>query len=338
MSTRNLLFFLFLTLSLNGYAQSYELTITSETYTDLLGSTSLNDGITWDDPGYLIPMGFEFQFFDETFDEISILEIGLGGSLSTPTSDDTFPFLTPYGADIIDRGYDFTIDEPSAGSLSNISYLLEGTEGNRILKIEWNNVGFYSELDDDNVSSDFTNFQLWLYEGTNDIEMRYGNNSITQPELSYDEQTGSWIGLFERVGFDDETFQGETLALTGTPENAELVDITDNIDELVFLDGTIPEGTVYRFSRTNISATKNEINASLDITPFPNPVNTHLNLRMDDPSFQIESVAIHNLSGQLLQEVEYIQQPIDVSYLGANIYVLEIATTAGTVYRKMVKK
>ena len=41
--------------------------------------------------------------------------------------------------------------------------------GRRVLKIEWKNAGIYEEYYDDKVSNDYINFQLWLYEGTNDI-------------------------------------------------------------------------------------------------------------------------------------------------------------------------
>ncbi len=339
MQIRYLLSIFFFSLALNISAQSYQLTISNETYFDLVGSTSLNGNMTWDDPEFNIPIGFSFQFFDQTYTELAILEIGVGGSLGIANNTTDFsPLLLPYGADIIDRGYDFNADEPTPGSLSNISYLLEGTAGNRILKVEWNNVGFYTEIEQDNISSDFTNFQMWLYEGTNNIEIRFGNNSITNLEASFDEQTGSIIGLIEEINLDTEEFTGEALVLRGPPETAELIEVFGDTDQILFLEGVIPSGTVYSFSESIGVSTSESLDDLLKITTFPNPVTTHLEISMEDPNYQITTVSIHNLAGQLLKEVVYDQQPIDISFLNAGIYLLEIKTTAGIVNRKMVKK
>lgn len=34
------------------------------------GSASLNNSLTWDDPAYLIPIEFDFQYFGSTINEI----------------------------------------------------------------------------------------------------------------------------------------------------------------------------------------------------------------------------------------------------------------------------
>lgn len=331
-------FFLGLTFCVN--AQFYELTISSAPYADLVGSTSLNGEVPWDDPEFVIPLGFDFDFFDITYTELAIREWGLGGSLGTTDfTNITTPFLTPYGADVIDRGYDFSGGEPTDGSLSNISYLVEGAEGSKILKVEWKNVGFYTELEEDNISTDFTNFQMWLYEGSNDIEVRFGMNSITDPEASFDEQTGSWIGLFENLNLDTEELTGEAFTLSGTPESAELTTINGNLENAVtFLDGIIPNSTVYKFSESIGSSTSNNPAENLGISIFPNPVANHVELRLDDPTHQITAVTIRNLTGQILRKVEYQHQSIDVSDVSAGVYLLEINTTAGVVHKRIVKK
>jgi len=339
MQIKSLLIFLFFALTFNINAQSYEVTISNQIYTNLVGSTSLNGNMTWDDPEFNIPIGFEFQFFDQIYTELAILEWAVGGSLGIANNTTDFtPLLTPYGADIIDRGYDFVADEPTTGSLSNISYLTEGTEGSRILKVEWNNVGFYTEYENDNISSDFTNFQMWLYEGTNNIEFRYGNNLITDPEASFDQQTGSFITLFEELNLDLEELTEEALVLTGTPEQAMVTEIFGEIENVLFLEGIIPPGTVFSFTQSTGTSTSNDLNNLLKVSTFPNPATSHLEVIIEDPNHQIVEVSIHNLAGQLIQEVIYNEQPIDVSPINAGIYLLEINTTGGIVNRKMVKK
>jgi len=150
-----------------------------------------------------------------------------------------------YGVDIIDRGFNFVGD--TAVSQSNISYQLVGMEGSRILKIEWNNVGFFDELSGDNVSTGFTNFQLWLMEGTNDIEIHFGPNSILQPELSYAGTTGANIGLFPGYDVVEDTITSTAYVLGGDPSAPILNEIT-SLEDATFLDGTIPDGTIYLFS------------------------------------------------------------------------------------------
>ena len=54
--------FLFLSFSLN--AQEYFLNVSNQTYSNLSNPTSVNDGLTWDDPSFTIPIGFTFQFYD----------------------------------------------------------------------------------------------------------------------------------------------------------------------------------------------------------------------------------------------------------------------------------
>jgi hypothetical protein len=55
---KKLLSILILTsVSLNMHAQSYNFDVSNNTYSDLIGSTSLNNGATWDDPSYTIPIG-----------------------------------------------------------------------------------------------------------------------------------------------------------------------------------------------------------------------------------------------------------------------------------------
>ena len=49
---------------LNMHSQTYNFEVTKGAYTDLIGSTSLNDSITWDDNQFVIPIGFDFQFFN----------------------------------------------------------------------------------------------------------------------------------------------------------------------------------------------------------------------------------------------------------------------------------
>ena len=54
----------FFVLTMNLQAQTYNFSVSTGTYTDLSGSTSLNNGSTWDEPEILLPIGFDFQLFE----------------------------------------------------------------------------------------------------------------------------------------------------------------------------------------------------------------------------------------------------------------------------------
>jgi len=124
-------------------AQGYAFNVSQNAYSDILMSTSVTNGATWDDPTYDIPIGFTFQLFNTPMTTLTLNGVGLGALISsidwstTPT-----PLLFANGADVIDRGYDDNIGTSPTGGLSNISYITTGTAGNKIFKLEWKNVGF----------------------------------------------------------------------------------------------------------------------------------------------------------------------------------------------------
>lgn len=111
------------TMLFNSYSQSYYFSVSSGTYTDLTGATSLNAGSVWDDPSYTVPLGFTLDFFDTTITNLE-MAWGYGGDLN---SDGTYigggigSIISVYGADLIDRG-----STTPGTSVSNISYKVEG--------------------------------------------------------------------------------------------------------------------------------------------------------------------------------------------------------------------
>jgi len=127
MTTKHLLIAVICLITMNLNAQIYEFNASTDTYTDITGSTSLNNGMTWDDPEFAIPIGFEFQYFDSIYTEIFIEDNAYGGIVSFNNTEEIVPTFVAYGADIIDRGYDFVTDEYSQTSQSDLSYLVDQT-------------------------------------------------------------------------------------------------------------------------------------------------------------------------------------------------------------------
>lgn len=313
-------------------AQQYDFSISTDTYVNLEGSTSLNNGEVWDDPEYTVPLGFTFSYFNEFLVDEMYTGWGYGAWITfEPGFSGSLPSLVPYGADVIDRGYD---DETEGGtSVSNMSYKTDGEPGNRILKMEWNNVGFYEELTSDNVSTDFTNFQMWLYEGSNIIEIRFGPNSITNPTESFEGLGGSFVGLFPDFDGDADDVTGLGYCLQGVPGNAVVQEIT-TLDDLSLLTGVIPNGTVYRFTPSFVSVQEQE---DLELVVSPNPVLNVLNWQSNQPLGEQKEVFIYNLQGQVVKHISNANGSINVADLAAGIYTLQLNGTSAVAMKKFVK-
>lgn len=306
-------------------AQSvYNFETNNSPYQNLSGSTSLNNGVIWDDPGFTIPLGFNFNIASYTFDTVYILEWSIGGVVSSnPVDGDIIPIFPVIAQDIIDLGYSNGVSQ------SNISYKTEGTEGNRILKLEWNNVGFFY----DSTESDFMNFQLWLYEGSNTIEYHYGPSSINNPTESFEGETGPLVSLgtsynsFTGIMVDNGYF------LSGDPTNPSIITLAAGDPVIITaLQGMMPSGTVYRFVQQPLSISDY---TTLNFDVYPNPVKDFLNLRY---LTNIKSISIINELGQNIKQIPESRKQINVSDLHAGIYFIKIETVYGARVQKFVKQ
>ncbi len=183
-------------------AQSYNFSVGKRNYEKLQESTLLINEPLWDDPEFNIPLEIEFTFFDQ---KLEYLYCDDDGALySDSIRWDSYDGIVPFGADLMDRSNDFNFGS-QANSLSNISYVVQGEVGTRVQKIEWDNVGFYLDIEQDGVSTDFVNFQLWLYEETGTIEIHFGEMSVSNPDLVFEDLSGPLIGLFNEFDEDTET-------------------------------------------------------------------------------------------------------------------------------------
>ena len=137
-------------------AQYYTFDASTDLYENLDKSKSLNDSMTWQNTHYDIPIGFDFSLYDKTIKKIILNGFGWGGSLTSSTKG-IYTLLIAYGSDLLDRGYNMISDTITPESKSNISYQLDSINNRKILKIQWENAGFYHELADDSISSDYIN-------------------------------------------------------------------------------------------------------------------------------------------------------------------------------------
>ncbi len=315
--------FLFFGIFMN--AQSvYQFETENSAYQNLVGSTSLNNGEIWDDPAYTIPLGFNFKVGSTFINTIYIYEDGLGGGVSTTQSGNGsgVGLLYPIAQDLVDLGYIMGI------SVSPISYKTFGTVGNFITIIEWKNVGFF----DDTTVSDYINFQVWFYEGSNILEYRYGPSQINNPFESYEDFPGPLVAFAPKINTGSGTVVETAYVLEGSPENPT-VHITQPGDEFdgESLIGDIPNGTVYRFTPETLSA---EDFSKVGFEIYPNPTSQYLHIKTQADDY---NYGIYNSIGQKIETTK-TENNINVSNLTSGIYFIKIETETGSVTKKFIKQ
>lgn len=302
---------------------SYTFSMTTGTYQDLTGATSLNNNQTWDDPDYIVPMDFPFTMFGKRIDSLSF-DFYLGGSLLGYCGSDSLyqTGLLPFEADLVDLGH-FGL---AGTSLSPLSYKVEqgSMPWNRILKIEWKNVGSY----DDTTYSDYANFQLWLYEGTDDIEIHYGPSSIAVDTLFFYGEPGPMVSILQ----ESTSSWANIHMLSGPATNPSLTPF------VAFVEGAPANGTIYKF--TNLVAGMERPMAQQVLHSYPNPVSGTLTLEWE--AQDIALVTLYNAMGQQVVKEKIApnsrKHPLNLSGLAPGLYHLHLRTAKGHMTQTIIKE
>src|SRR5690349_6570685 len=106
----------------SSFAQTYHFSVSSEPYSGMTAGTPLVSE-PWDDPDFVVPIGFTFHYFDKTLTELYQLTDFSSVALINEAFNDTLSFIVPYGTDLIDRGFG------TANLQSPITYHTSGTAG-----------------------------------------------------------------------------------------------------------------------------------------------------------------------------------------------------------------
>lgn len=338
--TRCMLLVLFACYGFNARSQDapYAFSHGNAPYVPLENATSITNGMIWDDPENIIPIGFDFPLFSDIITELDFSS-GLGASLAPPLGSGSTALIFAYDSDLIDRGY---LDDVSE---SEIVYLVEGVPGNRILKIEWQNAGFYNEVNENETSNSFVNLQLWLYETSGVIEIRFGPSAIEDNMLAYEFVSGPLIGIID--AFDEALTEFGTLYyLFGEPD-APSVGALEDADDAVnlfnnVLQGSPTDGQWYRFDPMLVSASGEATALAGNIRLFPQPAHGLLNVEFQTPEGnEAWQLQIFDALGQAVAPAKMAngaRVEMDVSALSAGLYVLKVSNEKGhTVLKKLVK-
>ncbi|MEZ4913085.1 MAG: hypothetical protein R2798_03410 [Chitinophagales bacterium] len=235
---------LFGAISLSLQAQApYSVGYYEANYNALNNGLILNNTPYWDDEIYEMPIGFSFEFDGQTYSSVFV---DTNGALLFQNPEIVGSYLGAF-ASIAD------LAGLSDGS-STIRYFLDGQPGNRILIIDWQNAGFY-----DDTEGFFLNFQIWLYEGTNQIAFHFGENNLTDSafDLFFQDFSGTYI---TGVSYDTEAY-----ILTGNIVDPFFVYVNTEASDIFSDFGYVPyAGTVYLFT----PATDNCFtNLNVDVLP-----------------------------------------------------------------------
>jgi hypothetical protein len=235
-----------------------------------------------------------------------------------------------YRGQLLFRGFftgdDFTVSALGAelagvvnGNIGEVSYVVDGNAPNRIFKMEYNRVGFFTE----SPKLSYVNFQIWLYETSNIIEFRYGPNSI--------QGAGAWpedFGLFHEAGSTSTT----SIEVLGNPA-------APTVSAGTLMDGTHLNGfpapnTVYKFVRTGTAVSEigkmDDLVASYDIEKNQ--------IVVSGKDIKLAKCEIYSLAGQRLFEklIENNRLYIPASGLVPGLYIVKVATENGISSKKIV--
>ena len=270
----------------------------------------MNNGVAWDTDAFgPVNAPFPIYIFGQTFnnfsydDDFFVLE---------DTAFSSAAYFYPVDGYIMDRNFSLT-----GTSLTPISYKVDGTVGNRILKFEVKNAGLEGEAMSSSTSTIFLNFQVWYYEADKSIEYRYGSNNVTNMTIYNEDGTSSVF-----FGYQDDTsmkvgYIDGTIANTTYTESANPNALPTNLNALPAAN------TVYRFALNPLAVKDQE---KIEFTMFPNPTNEVLNLTF--PETVNKPYSVYDLMGREVLKGSLnnsTQAQINLGTLQKGSYILRIA-------------
>ena len=308
----------------SGHAQSYALSSRTGTYSNLTGNTSITNNKTWDSDVFGGPIGFNFKFYGTNYTSLFITADGIITFDYNITLQEGTKFFMGFFADLVDKG---SIDggDGTGVSKSDISYLLSGSAGSRIFKIQFKNAAFYQS------PGDYVNFQIWLYETSNKIEVWVGSNSITNPAQSYtlSNEKGPAVGVVIQDPSTSNILY--SIMADGNPSAPVASSWTDTQSAPVALTGTPANGRIYEFSPT-ASTGINESEINTDITLFPNPSSSPTTtLALELKAEEDVTIIIYNLLGEQV----YTEQKGNLA-AGKNVFTISTGNLTRGMYNVTV--
>jgi len=286
----------------------YTFELSSDSYTtyDTSKMISISGGVVWaEDTIFTIPIGFRFRFLDHDLTELHLNQV----NLFMPQRN---YFIVPFGSFLIeDRANNHLKNaQPDTVSESPISYFVDSSlgTGSRILKIQWNNADFFF----DSTKVLYLNLQIWLYEGSNNIEIRYGKSNVNL-KLSQVFSCGPLVGLAKL----DTNVEQYEFDLDGNPLAPIIKTLQDTGKRC--LSGVPPEGTIYRFLFHDSA----KVNGPPVFSIYPVPTQGKLYFKLIETG--LTYVTINDMLGRpVVDHIKLQENNLDISDLRNGMYYVTV--------------
>ena len=306
----------FMVISTPLHAQTYQVAVSQRPYVNLTGGQSLVNGV-WSSLDFEVPLGFSLNFFNEDIQSLYSADFYGGGYVTSSLNFSETNVLLMFSAYILDRGLE------ADSAISPVTYKTEGSAGNRIFTLEFENVGFGFGETDNGVYTDYINYQLKIYEAHGDIEVHIGPYQIDSPELDFEGHAGPSIGLVEAFDFNAGQPNGEICLLDGNPTAPAV--ITNSI--AAELNWPIPPNTVYKFYREPSRVNEPGIDYSVNYYT-PNPASGNIRLQSQWEGKIVGPVTVINSSGMIVSK-DIDADVIEMEGLPGGVYQLFFETSEG---------
>ncbi len=285
---------------------SYDFQATTTSYTPLSGSTAIPWGDFNANDLYTIPglNGQTFYFFNTPFPMGGLKKFYIQSNGNLRIDNDS--------AIVIFDGAFMYLDSIDVNS--SVSYKIDGTPGAYIFKGQWKNLKIR-----EGQAVNFINFQIWVYQQTGVVEIRYGQSSSNN-QSGYTNANGPQVGTFFSMVDFSQCF--EKIWVNGPPTTIRL----DSAKNYVFraMLGVPIEGTMFRFvPRFNTTGIM-DIQKGSGFRVYPNPVENILQLPAKDDYF------LYQVTGRLIETFNS-SNAIDMSSFENGMYILK--NSAGSAIR-----
>jgi hypothetical protein len=302
---------------------------TGQVYKPLTSGANITSGLTWDEESFKIPMGFSAKIGSTIISDFA-LSLSFGFAPATDTMGIIQGFAAFSGADLEDRGW------LTGTASSPIRYLVTGVAPNRIFKLELCNAGFFDEEMNYGTLNDSINMQIWVYETSNIVEIRYGSSQISHPSDYFSFGNAPLMGMVKDFDFSATTFS-TMYQLTGSA-SSPLVDSTTDIASLTTLNDYPAEGTVYRFIPKATATGIGALNLINQLQVYPTVVSHSITINS-----QIDGIhaQVLDMSGKLVFNPGVLsmgKSVLDISSLASGMYMLHLSSQQGNALYKIMKQ
>lgn len=318
-----LLLSFFLIAGVSSAQDAYTFSTFTDLYTEFSdGTSAVDEG--WIEPEFSIPIGFDFSEVNVTSNMLSSVDVGGTYSILNETQTDGAVFGV----------FDFIVDGAilDGEQPSPITYKVEGTAGSQIFKLQLKDCAFLPEVVSSEPSTENRmSFQIWLYEGSNAVEIRFGPSEIPDPTLAFETGVAPLVIFAAGVVNSNAGTAEYGTFLEGDPQNP----ILGEIDPETFPPGfdAIPEsGRVYRFE-PNVMSVQEQNATAFDV--FPTLVEN--TLKVDGNFSGLQRYQVHDINGRrLFSGVISPSSTINVGSLSKGVYLLSFENFNGA--QKFVKQ